>query len=237
MRSTLHPIPTIAVTSLACILASSTTSEAVQQGSPAPPAAVSGSSAGTDAEGARAPLVLTALNRPKDRLEVVPYDQEGRLIPEAHAAISHFLRCQRTGRIKQVHPGVVALLYQLSRDYPGRAIVVVSGFRWRAPGSAGQGSPHWRARAVDLRVAGVSPRKLSARLWRTYDGIAVGYYPARGFIHVDVRDLPVRWVQRGGINHYTAHARAELRSLRSIPTEFPLGPPAATRVAIAGRAP
>jgi uncharacterized protein YcbK (DUF882 family) len=222
---------------LACILAGSSTGvadlvsrTAARAPAPAAPAPVENRYA--PAEDRRAPLVLTALNRPGDRLVVQPYDREGELIPEAQAAISHFLRCHRTGTVRRIHPGTIALLYQISRDYPGRELVILSGYR-----SGGRStSPHWRARAVDLRVKGVSPARLSRELWRTYDGIAVGYYPPLGFVHVDVRDVPVRWVQRGGVNHYQAHSRAERRTLKPVPSEFPVEPTAGTRLAAAAPA-
>ncbi len=233
--SPVRPLRCLAITSvLPAMLFSSSTGEAgLVNGTTAlvPPPAVAAPVEGPldEEEDQRAPLVMTALNRRGDRLEVQPYDREGHLIPTAHEAISRFLRCQHTGRVKRIHPGTVALLYQISRDYPGHELVVLSGFR-----AQDRTSPHRRARAVDLRVSGVSSARLSRQLWATYDGIAVGYYPARGFVHVDVRDVPVRWVQRGGINHYEAHARAARQALKPVPSHFPLRPTAERLLAAAG---
>jgi uncharacterized protein YcbK (DUF882 family) len=173
----------------------------------------------------RAPLVLTAFNRPGDRIEVQPYDEQGKLDPMAHEMISRFLRCQRTGRWKLVNPGVVAFLYQISRDYPGKEIDVISGIRWRSK-TDGARSPHWRAVAVDLRVKGVSLSKLRWHMWKTYDGIAVGFYPHSGFVHVDVRDQrgnpPVRWVEgKSGNATYALHTAEELENIKPLPREFP----------------
>jgi uncharacterized protein YcbK (DUF882 family) len=231
-----YTIRCLAVTSLVpCMLFSSSTGEAgLVHGSTAvvrePAAAAPVEGPPEPEEDQRAPLVMTALNRRGDRLEVQPYDREGNLIPTAHEAISRFLRCQRTGRVQRIHPGAVALLYQISRDYPGHELVVVSGFR----ADDRRSSPHRQARAVDLRVSGVSPARLSRQLWTTYDGIAVGYYPALAFVHVDVRDVPVRWVQRGGINRYEVHARAARPALKPVPSTFPLDPPVEKLLVAAG---
>lgn len=176
----------------------------------------------------RLPMVLTSINRPGDRLEIDPYDDQGKLIPEAHDAISRFLRCQRTGRYKLIHEGLVAIMFQISRDYPGKDLSVVSGIRWRGKGD-GSRSPHWRARAVDLKVAGVSANALRKHMWNSYDKVAVGYYPHSGFVHVDVRDIkrdpPVRWIEIPNRKvNYATHTAEELASLKTIPAEFPLVP-------------
>jgi uncharacterized protein YcbK (DUF882 family) len=216
-------ITSIALT-LACLLFGSRTTEA----GPAPrPAAVEpkvGEAAPQAPSSARAPMVLVATHRPTDRLEIDPYDQDGKLLPAAHRAISHFLRCPVTNRTKLVHPGLVAAMFQVSRDYPGKPIIVVSGVRWRGRGGESGSSPHWRGRAVDLRVPGMSSHRLSRTLWKTYDGIAVGNYPSYGFVHIDVRSKPVRWTQRAGVNSYSLHKAEEVGRLAAIPTEFPPSP-------------
>jgi uncharacterized protein YcbK (DUF882 family) len=168
-----------------------------------------------------APLVLTTAHRPGDRLEIHPYGDDGELLPEAQRAISRFLRCVRTRRVKQVDPRLIALIYQVSRDFRGREIEVVSGFRWPKPGESRR-SRHWRARAIDLRVKGVSSWRLSRHVWRTYAGVGVGYYPRSGFVHLDVRELPVRWIDRPGRKvRYALHRPWERRRLRPLPDRFP----------------
>lgn len=170
--------------------------------------------------GSRPPLVLVAASRPTDRLEIDPFDEHGKLRPEARRAISRFLRDRRAGRVRLVHPGLVRVLYQISLDYPGRPILVLSGYRSLRDRQDGPTSPHYRGRAVDFRIEGVKPREVFRALWRRYDGIAVGYYPEYGFVHVDVRPRPVRWIARNGVNVYARHSPEEIAALRPIPAHY-----------------
>jgi hypothetical protein len=71
----------------------------------------------------------------------------------------------------------------------------VSGYR---PQSAG--SLHQHARALDLRVVGVSNEELVA-FCRTMADTGCGYYPNSSFVHVDVRSPGVGnafWIDASG---------------------------------------
>jgi hypothetical protein len=80
-------------------------------------------------------------------------------------------------------------------DHFGGSIDIVSGFRPQS-----EGSLHQRARALDIRVKGVTNEDLVAYC-RTLDDTGCGYYPNSTFVHVDVRAKGsghVTWIDASG---------------------------------------
>jgi uncharacterized protein YcbK (DUF882 family) len=100
-------------------------------------------------------------------------------------ALEHFLRCRRTMRENPIDPGVLSILADLAEHWPGRVIEIVSGFR--APPFGVPHSKHFIGHAIDLRMRGVPITEVRDYLWRTHQGVGVGYYPESGFVHVDSR--------------------------------------------------
>lgn len=87
--------------------------------------------------------------------------------------------------VKLLHPRLVWAIAQLAAAFPWRPLYVVSGYR---PGS--HRSQHQLGTALDVEVVGAKRE----RVWRvchTLPGVACGFYPNHGFIHVDVRDVGV----------------------------------------------
>lgn len=91
--------------------------------------------------------------------------------------------------IRRLHPGLLERLRVIADAFPGHAIEIVSGDRPEAR----RGSRHLHGLALDLRVAGASLDALHALVAR-FDRTGVGFYPAAGLIHVDVRSRAVHWV-------------------------------------------
>lgn len=97
--------------------------------------------------------------------------------------------------VRLVDKGLLVRLDRIAQRFPGRAISVVSGYRPQS-----RGSQHQTARALDLRVAGVSNEELVA-FCKTFTDTACGYYPNSSFVHVDVRNPgtgSVTWIDASG---------------------------------------
>ena len=107
--------------------------------------------------------------------------------------VNHFLRDFRTGDVHEIDPQLLDVLYELkvlaNRDEP---FEVISGYRSpatnnmlheRSNGVASR-SLHMEGRAIDIRLAGFSTRKLRDLALSMQRG-GVGYYQASDFVHVD----------------------------------------------------
>jgi Peptidase M15 len=91
--------------------------------------------------------------------------------------------------------GLLARVDAIAHRFPGRPISLVSGYRPQS-----RGSLHQSARALDLRVAGVTNEELVA-FCRTLPDTGCGYYPNSSFVHVDVRNPGtggVTWIDASG---------------------------------------
>jgi uncharacterized protein YcbK (DUF882 family) len=140
---------------------------------------------------------------------------QGQVTAAQAAEVEQFFRCRRTGRHKEMAPGVLALLVDVARRWPGRTLEVVSGFR--APPYGAPHSKHFRGQAIDLRVRGVRTAALRDFVWRTHHEVGVGYYRETNFVHMDWRpgELDTAWTARDeeGANEY--HPRWAWRARHS----------------------
>jgi uncharacterized protein YcbK (DUF882 family) len=122
-------------------------------------------------------------------------------IPEALDSLNHFLRDHRTQDVSSYDPKEFDVLHALmtSLGRPNGIIDIVCGYRtpWSNAflrgGSAKSGvaehSQHMLAKAIDIRVPGVTTSKLRDAALALHAG-GVGFYPVSQFVHVDVG--PVR---------------------------------------------
>jgi len=108
----------------------------------------------------------------------------GRADPDGRQALSRLARSIRADDAKTLHPRLLELLQKVAVRWPGRRLLVISGYR---PGRVGHESNHTRGRAMDFRVEGVSNETLRD-FCRRFEGAGVGYYPNSVFVHLDVRD-------------------------------------------------
>ncbi|MDE1155890.1 MAG: DUF882 domain-containing protein [Acidobacteriaceae bacterium] len=155
-------------------------------------------------EGTRYELHLHHLHT-GENLDIV-YRVGDRYLPEAVDELNHFLRDHRTQDVHSYDPrefdALHALLARLKR--PDATIDIVCGYRtpWSnqylrtrggrvAPRLTGvaEHSQHMLAKAIDIRVPGVSTLALRNAALSLHAG-GVGYYPSSQFVHVDVG--PVR---------------------------------------------
>jgi uncharacterized protein YcbK (DUF882 family) len=131
-------------------------------------------------------------------------DETGEAQPDAVRAFSHFVRCWRTNREKQIHPRTVEIVTAIADHFKVDRIDVVSGYRARPYGAPH--SKHFLGRAMDIHVPGVPAKQVATWVWSNFRHVGVGYYPKQQFVHVDSRDLDVRWVDTS-LHGESAHAK------------------------------
>ena len=115
---------------------------------------------------------------------------------EALGSLDNIFRCKRTGEVRAVDPRLYETLSVISDHFGGKRIELVSGFRFQRE----EGSRHYHASAMDIRIPGVSIRELR-KFAHSLDtgGMGIGLYPRAGFVHVDWRapgEPSFRWVDR-----------------------------------------
>ncbi len=155
------------------------------------------------ASGQRYELRLHHLHTGED-LDVV-YRIGDIYIPSAIARLNHFLRDHRTEEESHYDPREFDLLNSIVRTLGKKEIDIVCGYRtpWSnnflrtrsANTGVAKNSQHTQARAIDIRIPGVTTRLLRQTALSFRAG-GVGYYPVSQFVHVDVG--PVRQWTFGG---------------------------------------
>jgi uncharacterized protein YcbK (DUF882 family) len=122
-------------------------------------------------------------------------------IPTALEQLNEFLRDYRTDTVKEYDPREFDTLNKLMAKLgkPNGVIDIVCGYRtpWTnamlrrksAETGVAEHSQHMEAKAIDIRVPGVTTKKLRDTAL-SLDAGGVGYYPKSQFVHVDVG--PVR---------------------------------------------
>jgi hypothetical protein len=137
----------------------------------------------TDCEGAPDPSSLAELSilaRPR-ALATRPSARE----LAAHAHDPDWV----AGGVRRLHPGLAERLRALADRFPGHALEIVAGYR----PDAGEGSRHLRGLAIDVRVRGASLDAVYAYV-RRFDRTGVGLHREAGFIHLDVRERTLHWI-------------------------------------------
>ncbi|MES1204590.1 MAG: DUF882 domain-containing protein [Pseudomonadota bacterium] len=135
-------------------------------------------------------LQLFNLNS-REEVDLEIFNDDGSYDVEELRAADHILRCKRTETEKSIDPRLISLLSHIY-DHYGKRIEIVSGYRNQRK----QTSYHFKASASDIRIEGVSPRKL-VQFAATLDtgGMGIGLYPRARFVHIDVRPPPsYRWI-------------------------------------------
>ncbi len=155
----------------------------------------------------------------KEELRVKLYDENGEFDEESLAKLDHLFRCRRTHEERSVDPRLYETLSRIQDHFEGKQVQLVSGFRFQR----NEGSRHYHASAMDIRIKGVSIKNLRA-FADSLDpgGMGVGIYPTSGFVHVDFRapgQPSYRWTDRsrpGSSGKEKGHKRSR-RAVRRSP--------------------
>jgi uncharacterized protein YcbK (DUF882 family) len=129
----------------------------------------------------------------REEVNVQIYAADGSFDEAALAQLDEVFRCKRSGEVRAVDPRLYEQLSRIYDHFGKQRIELVSGFRNQERTS----SRHWHASAMDIRIKGVSNRKVFD-FAESLDmgGMGVGIYPNSGFVHVDFRapgDSSYRW--------------------------------------------
>ncbi len=131
-----------------------------------------------------------------EEVRVNIYDENGDFDDGALAELDNEFRCRRTKELRAFDPRLYEMLSRIQDHFDGKRIHLVSGFRFQK----NEGSRHYHASAMDIRIPGVSIKEIrayAASLDR--GGMGIGIYPRSGFIHIDFRapgEPSYRWVDR-----------------------------------------
>ena len=129
-----------------------------------------------------------------ERIDVM-YRVGDQYLPDGVAELDHFLRDHRTGDVKDYDVKEFDLLHDLlvKLGHPDGEIDIVCGYRtpWsnnylRQHGhGVAEHSQHMEAKAIDIRIPGVSSAEVRDAALSMGRG-GVGYYAQSNFVHVDV---------------------------------------------------
>jgi hypothetical protein len=159
----------------------------------------------------KAPKPLTVARYAGEAERLPLFDCDGAIAPEVIDRLSVLARAPDSPRpelplpevpegdepgewtpgLKLLDPRLVWVLGELEEAFPGRRVVIMSGYRPHAHTSF-----HQRGKALDLYVDGVANEDLYA-VCRTLRDVGCGYYPNNHFVHIDVRTYGtgnVTWV-------------------------------------------
>ncbi|HVR62894.1 MAG TPA: DUF882 domain-containing protein [Polyangia bacterium] len=128
----------------------------------------------------------------KEEADVNLFNEDGSYNIDSLQHVDQILRCRRTDDVKPIDPRLLTLLSHVYDHFGQRPLEIVSGYRNQRK----QTSNHFKGTASDIRIKGVSAKKLRA-FAETLDtgGMGIGIYPRSGFVHIDVRPAPsYRWV-------------------------------------------
>jgi hypothetical protein len=116
--------------------------------------------------------------------------RDGEVLPAARRSLSAALASWRTGKEMLMDEQLLALISDVSDEFGGRPIRIVSGYREH---SFAPGSKHKMGQAFDFSVPGV-PNEALRDFLRTLPDVGVGYYPNSTHVHLDVREKFTYWV-------------------------------------------
>jgi uncharacterized protein YcbK (DUF882 family) len=150
-------------------------------------------------------LEIQSLANPSDRAKVNIYNKDGSYSVEAIEDLNFVLRCRRTDDEKAIDVQLLTWMSAIYDHFGGKPLQIVSGYRNQRK----QSSNHFKGRAMDIRIEGVSPKQVRA-FAQTLDrgGMGIGFYPVSGFVHIDVRSPPsYRWVDKSPPNSNASEKR------------------------------
>lgn len=138
-------------------------------------------------------------------VKVNVYNPDGSYNLDSLRALDHVLRCRRTDDEKPIEPRLFTILSHVYDHFGGKPIDIVSGYRNQRKKT----SNHYKGTATDVRIAGVTSKKIQL-FAESIDtgGLGIGIYPKGQFVHIDVRPLPsYRWIDNSPPNPNASEKR------------------------------
>ena len=132
----------------------------------------------------------------REEIKVNIYNSDSSFSQESLAKLDNMFRCKRTQETRAVDPRLYEVLSIIQDHFAGKRVELTSGFRFQS----NEGSRHFHASAMDVRVEGVSMRELyefADSLDR--GGMGIGKYPKSQFVHIDFRapgEPSYRWTDK-----------------------------------------
>ena len=144
------------------------------------------------------------------------------------------MRCSLTGRTVQMSVKLIEALDAIEDKFGRKGLVLLSGYRTpknnhRTPGAARE-SLHMLGWAADIRIPGYSSAKVKTYARKLGAG-GVGYYPYKGFTHLDVGDKRY-WVMRRPPRRKRAPPRGRKPASRTASKKTPASGPAAKKAPV-----
>ncbi|MCM2267583.1 MAG: DUF882 domain-containing protein [Elusimicrobiales bacterium] len=138
--------------------------------------------------GGNGSLTLTRYDN-GEKLTVRYRRKDGTYDPEAFVRLDHHMRCSLTGRQTHMAVKLVELLDAVEDKFGKKGLTLLSAYRTpknngKTPGSA-RHSLHMLGWAADIRIPGYSSAKVRTFARKLWAG-GIGYYPYKGFVHLDV---------------------------------------------------
>jgi uncharacterized protein YcbK (DUF882 family) len=125
------------------------------------------------------------------------YFQDGFYVVDALDRVNWLMRDWRTDQTKTIDPALLDLLFNVGNNVDAaKPFEILSGYRTPETNAAlrrhgvrtASHSYHMVGQAVDITLPGVSLRNMRKAALALGQG-GVGYYPNKGFIHVDTGDV------------------------------------------------
>lgn len=137
--------------------------------------------------------------------------KDGAYDAEELKRIDRFMRCSLTGRETPIAVKLVELLDAVEDKFGRRGLMLLSGYRTpklnrRLPGAA-EHSLHMMGWAADIKIPGYSSTQVKNFARRKGAG-GVGYYPHKGFTHLDVGKKRY-WVVKRAPRRYRRQRRVK----------------------------
>ena len=150
-------------------------------------------------------LHIVSLAHPSDQAKVNIYNADGSYNLDAFNELNSVLRCRRTDDEKAIDVQLLTWLSLIYDHFGGKPLKIVSGYRNQRK----QSSNHFKGRATDIQIEGVSAKQVRAYA-ETLDrgGMGIGLYPKGQFVHIDVRSPPsYRWIDNSPANSNASEKR------------------------------
>ncbi|MBE8232423.1 MAG: DUF882 domain-containing protein [Endozoicomonadaceae bacterium] len=125
------------------------------------------------------------------------YYERGRYVRDALHEVNFVLRDHRTDEVESIDIALLDQLYDLRMMLgTNKPFHIISGYRSpysnaqlsRKSRGVAKKSFHMQGRAIDVRIPGVSTRRLRNAAIALRNG-GVGYYPRSGFVHLDTGNV------------------------------------------------